>query len=178
MTFPISGTAVTDPLARSLLFNHYYSPAGFVWHAQPDIGVDPVDGTMYMVWLRFRRDDPHNRAGAATFITRSTNQGATWSAPIPVYNDPDQDATHYMPWVEVSRDHTVHVTYTSDVGGSRTTLAHFYVQSTDRGQTWSTPFQLSGSTYPGGIFLGDYQQAEVVSYGNTGKILATWTDNR
>jgi hypothetical protein len=58
VTFPISGTAVTDPLARSLLFNHYYSPAGFVWHAQPDIGVDPVDGTMYMVWLRFRRTIP------------------------------------------------------------------------------------------------------------------------
>src|SRR5207247_8148543 len=81
-----------------------------------------------------------------------------------------------MPWVQVSRDHVVHVTYGGGTA-SNTIMAQFYVQSTDRGATWSTPFQLSNSTFTPASFMGDYQALSVSNIGlGTGSILATWTD--
>src|SRR5439155_14073700 len=75
-----------------------------------------------------------------------------------------------------SRDDVVHVTYSGGTTANNV-LAHFYVQSTDRGATWSAPFQLSNSTFSPASFMGDYQAASVGGVGlSTGTIQATWTD--
>src|SRR5207247_602444 len=113
---------------------------------------------------------------AAVYISRGTPDASTWTAPIPVYDNPNASIFQYMPWVQVSSDHVVHVTY----GGgttTNTTLAEFYVQSTDRGATWSAPFQLSNSTFTPAGFMGDYQADSVGGVGlGTGTIQTTWTD--
>src|SRR3989442_5791938 len=84
-----------------------------------------------------------------------------------------------MPWVIASRDHTVHVHYSSSQPGSPTTLAHYYVQSTDQGNNWTAPFQLSSVTYTAAGFMGDYQGMHVGAYnGANASIIASWTDNR
>jgi N-acetylneuraminic acid mutarotase len=179
VTFPVSSTIVTVPANQSVEFNST-SPGSFRWSDAPNIAADPVDGTLYAVWIQYRTANVDD--SAATFLSRSTNDGTNWSAPVVVFNNPNASIFQYMPWVTVSEDHVVHVTY----GGgttSNSTLGQFYVQSTDRGVTWSTPFQLSGSFPTNTFFLGDYQAVNVGGFnyhndqsGNA-KILATWTDN-
>ena len=96
---------------------------------------------------------------AAVYISRGTPDASTWTAPIPVFNNPNANIFQYMPWVQITRDHTVHVTYSGGTT-SNTALAHFYVQSTDQGATWSAPFQLSDVFAPTG-FMGDYEGTDL-----------------
>lgn len=178
VTFPVTGTIATDTRGESVAFNGT-SPAGFRWSPQLNVGADPVDGTLYAVWLKFRTPGTPQGSGAAVAFARSTNNGASWSAPSLVYNDPNAAVTQYMPWVIASRDHTVHVHFSSSQPGSPTTLAHYYFQSTDQGNTWSAPFQLSSVTYSAAGFMGDYQGLHVGAYnGANASIVSAWTDNR
>jgi hypothetical protein len=173
VSFPVSGTIYADTVARSVPFNST-SPGAFRWNPQPDIAADPIDGTLYAVWLSYRADN--TPAGTAVHLAKSTNNGATWSAPVLPFNNPNANLFQYMPWVGVSPDHVVHVTYSGGVTGN-TSVAHFYTQSTDGGNTWSTPFQLSTATYTPAGFMGDYQALSLGGYtGGNGSILATWTD--
>ena len=81
-----------------------------------------------------------------------------------------------MPWLKVTPDHAVHLTYSKQIG-TTSQLGHFYTQSTDRGITWSTPFQLSAQFAPTG-FMGDYQAADLGGYtGGNGVIFTTWTQS-
>ncbi|MFL5734680.1 MAG: hypothetical protein ACJ78Q_16080, partial [Chloroflexia bacterium] len=179
ITFPISSTIVTVPLNQSVSFNTA-SPGVFRWSDAPNIAADPADGTLYAVWIQYRT--ANTPASAATYLSRSTNDGTTWSTPVIVYNNPNANIFQYMPWVTVSEDHVVHVTYGSGTTNN-STLAQFYVQSTDQGATWSTPFQLSGSYATNTFFMGDYQAVNVGGFNYHGdqsgnaRILATWTDN-
>ena len=68
-----------------------------------------------------------------------------------------------MQWVQVSRDHVVHITYGAAApnGASDHQVTQFYVQSTDGGQTFSVPFQLSNNVYESTGFMGDYQASSV-----------------
>ncbi|MEO5952879.1 MAG: exo-alpha-sialidase, partial [Chloroflexia bacterium] len=174
VTFPISGTAASDVAARSVSFNSN-GPAGFRWSPQSTLAADPSDNNVYMVWLKKRVDN--SNVGVAVNITRSSDGGATWNTPSIVFNDPNATDTQYMPWITVSPDHTIHVTYSSSVNNANTPLAHFYVQSTDRGVTWSAPFQLSASTYAPGGFQGDYQANHIGNVANCAnlEIIASWT---
>ena len=83
----------------------------------------------------------------------------------------------YMEWIKVTPDHAVHLTYSKQVG-TTSQLGHFYVQSTDRGQTWSVPFQLSATFAPTG-FMGDYQGTDVGGLaGGSGVIFSSWTQSQ
>jgi hypothetical protein len=172
-TFPISSTITTVPTDRSMAINST-SPGGFKWNAAPNIAADPVDGTLYAVWVAYRI--PDQPSSAAVYIARGTPDGTSWTEPIPVYDNPDPGLFQYMPWVQVSREHTVHVSFGATVVNN-STLAEFYVQSTDRGQTFSAPFMLSEHTFTPVNFIGDYQAASVGGYtADQGAILVTWTD--
>ena len=84
-----------------------------------------------------------------------------------------------MPWVSVSPDHAVHVTYGAAApgGGTNAQVAQYYVQSTDQGATWIAPFQLSSTVFTAGGYMGDYQANSVGgNAGGTGVIEALWTD--
>lgn len=177
VTFPISGTLAQDTRAESISFNAT-SPAGFRWSPQLTVAGDPVDGTLYAVWLKFRTPGMPQGSGAAVAIARSTDNGVHWSTPTFVYNNPDPAVTQYMPWVAVSRDHTVHVSFTSSQSGSSTTLSHYYMQSNDRGFTWSAPFQLSLSPYTAAGYMGDDQAMHIGAYnGSNASIISSWTGN-
>src|SRR5207249_10864804 len=170
VSFPVSGTVFTVAISQSVPFNAT-SPGGFRWTDAPNIAADPVDGTLYAVWVAYRT--PGSPASAAVYLSRGTPDASSWTAPVLVYNNPNANIFQYMPWVQVSSDHVVHVTYGSGTS-SNTTLAQFYVQSTDQGATWSTPFQLSNSTFIPTGFMGDYQAASVGGVGQgIGTIRAT-----
>ena len=173
VTFPFSTTVVTVPVNQSIEFNST-SPGGFRWSDTPNITADPADGYLYASWIAERT------AGAPTssaaYVSSSSDEGATWSAPV-IADNTDITKFQYMEWLKVTPDHTVHLTYSKSVG-TTSQLAHFYVQSTDRGLTWSAPFQLSATFAPTG-FMGDYQASDIGGFtGGSGVIFSTWTQSQ
>jgi hypothetical protein len=172
VTFGANTTIVDVPVNQSVPFNSN-SPGGFRWSDTPNIAADPVDGTLYAVWVQYRT--ANTPASAAVFVSSSTDNGAIWSTPVVAFNNPNPNLFQYFPWVQVSADHMVHLTFSGGVGNN-TTEGQFYVQSTDRGQTWSAPFQLSDITYAPTGFMGDYQAMSVNAVHGTAGILATWTE--
>lgn len=139
-------------------------------------------------------------AGAGTnndhgdiFYQRSTDNGATWSTPIKLNTDPDQQYhTQWMPsvsvtpggkltvsWYDRRQANTACNSYT-DVGCSYNRYA---IQSADNGVTFGTDFVVTSSLSPqpsqldGGVqscYAGDYDY-------NTARgtnAFSTWTDGR
>ena len=176
VTFPVSGTIATVPQAQSIEFNSL-SPAGFRWSDTPNVAADPgTDGLLYAVWTAFRVAGQPDTAGV--YLARTTDSGVNWTAPVLVDNS--QPAKFQVfPWVTVSLDHVVHVTYTAAAPGpgGPTQIAHYYVQSSDGGQTWTPPFQLSTTVYTAAGYMGDYEANQAGGYSaNNASILTTWTD--
>ncbi len=172
----MSGTITTVPLEQSVS-NNSISPGGFYWSDMPNIAADPVDGTLYAVWLQYRV--PNDKTTAAVYLSRGTRDAACWTTPIVVSpNYPNK--YQFMPWVQVSHDHTVHVTFGANAptASSPLQVAAYYVQSTDRGLTFSSsPTQLSNSDFTAQGFMGDYQAASVGGYtGLSETIMTTWTE--
>ncbi len=172
-TFPISGTIATIPVNQSISFNTT-SPGGFRWGDAPTITADPTDGTLYMSFISLRTAG--NTSSAATYVARSSNNGATWSTPVIVDNS-QPTRYQYFPWIAVSKDHTVHVQYGAQASATASNVAQFYAQSTDLGVTWSAPFMLSNASYTATGFMGDYQGMDIgADAGSNGVIFPTWTD--
>jgi len=145
------------------------------WSDSPNITADPVNGTYYAVWTQYRTAS--TPGSAAIYLSRSTDGGNTWSAPVIPYNNPNANIFQGFGWVSVSKDQTVHVTY---LGGtsSNSVVAQYYVQSTNGGSTWSAPFQLSNTTFGPFGTTTDYEANDVGGYsGGNATILAAWAEN-
>lgn len=124
------------------------------------IAVAP-NGAIYVVWQDARLT---NGARDAILLTRSTDDGLTWSTPVRVNADPN--VTAFTPSVTVKADGTVGVTY-YDFRSNTTDPAtlptdYWLARSTDGGNTWresrvAGPFDLAVAPIARGFFLGDYQ---------------------
>jgi Neuraminidase (sialidase) len=129
----------------------------------PDIAVDRAGGTLYVVW-----NDGRFSGGAYddVALSRSTDGGLTWSAPIKVNQSPAGVAA-FTPSVEVAGNGTVAVTYydfRNNTSAPGALTDHFIVYSDDHGATWGdeariTPrsFDLETAPVARGYFLGDYE---------------------
>lgn len=139
-------------------------------------------------------------AGAGTggdtgdvFYTRSTDNGTTWSSPIKLNTDPDQQYhTQWMPSLSVTNTGKVTAAWydrrsvnsacnaVTDPGCNYERYAR---QSADNGVTWGADFAVSTSITPepaqtdGGVqacYAGDYDYDTAVN----GNAWVTWTDGR
>jgi len=173
ITFPVSGTIATVPVDRSLPYHSTAPSFSFRWTPGPTIAADPVDGTLYAAWSAYRQ--PGVPLSAIIYLAGSTDNGASWSEPVII--DTTQAAYYeFEPWVQVSPDHVVHVTYQAPTTTAQR-VSHYYVQSTDRGATWSARFLLGVVDQSVGIVQGDFQATGLGGYdGSHGTILASWED--
>jgi hypothetical protein len=142
------------------------------------------NSTLYLVWS-------DNRSGTATatntdvFLSTSTNQGATWSAPITVSGAPGDQ---FFPWVAIAPNGTINVAFYDDgYDAAQTQLGVTLARSGNGGVNWSsTPVHtalsdpnrsrwFSAATNGQSTFIGDYNGLAVDS---TGRAHLNWTDLR
>jgi hypothetical protein len=107
-------------------------------------------GTLYLVYA-----DPATDRGFDIFLTKSTNGGATWSAPVTL-NDDTGSADQFHPTLSVSAgtggSDKVTVTFYDRRDDSANCVANVYAtQSTDSGATWAANARLTsaGSNFDG-----------------------------
>jgi hypothetical protein len=119
---------------------------------------------------------------ARIWFARSTDGGATWSAPVMINNQAGLN-DQFNQWMGV--DETtgrLAVMYYDTVGDATRKKTHvFYQTSTDDGLTWSAPVQITTAqtdeTVAGsdsGNQYGDYNGLSI----HAGKIFPVWTDRR
>ena len=136
----------------------------------PAAAADPNRGTLYAVWddARMRSDGVNDAV-----ISRSTDNGQTWSSPTRVNKGPKDDhVNHYNVTVAVGEDGTVYVDYRQrDQSGlpplfNPPRIDTYHQQSSDGGKTWTDPLlvdsipsnPLYGAFSRNGTFEGDYNQ--------------------
>ena len=119
-------------------------------------GGDPVlafgpDGTLYFVGLTFNVDKfPRQMSGVA--ISKSTDGGVHWSKPVMINYNASSNTFYDKPWVSVSNDGTVNVTWTDFFQGPRG-LSYIkspivLSQSKNGGKQWSPPTTVSDASHP------------------------------
>ena len=128
------------------------------------------------------------------YYTRSTDNGATWSAPLKLNTDPDQQYhTQWMPSLSVNPGGKVTASWYDRRNVSTACISatdagcnyeRFGRQSADNGATWgASDFAISSSVIPqpqqqdGGVqdcYAGDYDY----STAQGGTAYVTWTDGR
>jgi len=152
------------------------------------ITADPVrPGTLYAVWDRLAGlgGAPALQTGPA-FLGRSTDGGATWEPPRPIY-DPGPDAQTISNQVAVLPDGTLVNLLVVILGASRASpgASVAVLRSADAGATWSGPIDISPLESVG---TADPQTGRAVRDGSIvpqiaadpagGKLYVVWQDSR
>ena len=139
-----------------------------------DITNGPNSGNVYVAFCDSRNGDPD------VFLTRSTNRGVNWSAPVRVNNDPvGNGKLQCWPWIAVDEKGNIAITFFDSRNTSSNTIIENYVAySSDGGLTF---LNLLVSTVPTptaqpnfDVRFGDYIG---VDYYND-LIIPVWTDER
>jgi hypothetical protein len=117
-------------------------------------------GTLYVVW-----QDSRFSVGAhdGIALSRSSDGGLTWSAPVRVNGQPGVAA--FTPTVHVRDDGVIGVTYydfRSDTSNAATLLTDYWLATSTDGVSFteshlSGPFDLDFAPNADGLFMGDYQ---------------------
>ena len=132
-----------------------------------DIGNSPYNGHIYVVWS----DQRNGATNTDIFMARSTDGGATWTAPIKV-NDDNTTRHQFFVWstIDLSTGHLWFVFYDRrNTTGAATDV--FVAKSTDGGTTFEN-FKVSESSFTptSGVFFGDYTNIAAWE----GKIYPIW----
>jgi hypothetical protein len=142
-------------------------PGGFRVPQLSSLAVDPVNGTLFCVYF----DTSSAAAGESDvdlWLTRSDDQGESWTTPVVISEDPSPAGDQFFPWLEIDRAGRLHLLYLdtslteqSDASPNAW-LDAFYAWSDDRGASWSRE-RLTGSSFDSaltdlgnGQFIGDY----------------------
>ena len=159
--------------------------AGMVWDATGG----PFNNRIYLVYT----EEPVNESNdTEIYVRTSTDDGATWTAPVRVNDDPlGPVRSQFLPYIVLDRTTGIVAVGFHDCrndngvpGSGGTNMipnddAEYYgTYSTDGGATWAPNIRLSGgfsnATASGnGIDYGDYVGLD--AYG--GKLYAMWADN-
>jgi PKD repeat protein len=147
-----------------------------------DISDGPYSGNIYIVWSNIGVPGINTGSDIDVYMIRSEDEGATWSTPVRVNQDPGGlGKEHYFPWITcdpVTGD--LSVIFYDDRNVSSTQCEVFVAFSFDAGNTWDD-FKVSDVAFtpapiPGlaGGYMGDY--LGIAARG--GWVYPVWSDNR
>lgn len=166
--------AIQDPIPSPL------PGAAFRLNSFPSMAVDrsggPHHGNLYAVWP----DESVSGQGPDIVLSRSTDRGSTWSAPVRVSDDTNGEF-QWFPWVAVDPAGDVHVVFFDRRDEPASGRYHtYYARSTDGGLTFGPNVRLSSEVSDSlldgfsGTFIGDYNGLTASSLGAQ----PYWTDVR
>jgi hypothetical protein len=147
-----------------------------------DISDGPNKGTIYAVWPNIGVPGVNTGPDIDVYMIKSTDQGATWSTPSKVNQDPSGlGKQHYFPWITCDPAFgTLSVVFYDDRNVTSTQCEVYCANSSDGGETWED-FKVSDvaftpSPIPGlaGGYMGDYLG---ISAQNR-VVYPCWTDTR
>ncbi len=176
----ITVAAVTDDFVSPLPGSSFRQDA----RTFPSLAIAP-DGTLYVAWSN------HTSGHAVVLVTKSTNGGLTWSAPVVAGDVSGRSA--FFASVAVDPDGKVDVGFLAMDDKSAGTapgagVVHYdayFTQSTNGGASFSSPLIITTATSDpdgsstnglGAQFLGDYITAVADSLGS--RLFTVWTDSR
>ena len=132
-----------------------------------DVSESPYRGNIYVNWS----DQRNGLGNTDVFIAKSTDAGATWSAPIRV-NDDITTTQQFFTWMTVDQmTGNVYAVFYDRRATSGNATDVYVARSTDGGETFSN-FKVSQSSFSptSGVFFGDY--TNVAAY--NGKVYPIW----
>lgn len=139
-----------------------------------DISGSSYRGNIYVTWCDARNGDPD------IFISRSTNRGVNWSAPLRVNDDAVSNGKlQCWPWIEVNDSGKISIVYYDSRNTSSNTIIDAYLAlSTDGGVSF-TNYRLSTQSFPTNapntaVRFGDYIGIDYYK----DRIVPVWTDER
>ncbi len=147
-----------------------------------DISGGPNNGNIYIVWANVGVPGVNTGSDIDVYMIRSTDEGATWSTPVKVNQDPSGlGKEHYFPWITCDRlTGELSVVFYDDRNVTSTQCEVWAAASSDGGQTWED-FKVSDVAFtpapiPGlaSSYMGDYLGISAVG----SRVYPTWTDNR
>ena len=147
-----------------------------------DISGGSNSGTIYIVWNNIGVPGVNSGGDRDIYLIKSSDEGETWSDPIRVNQDPEEETNvQYMPWISCDPvTGALSVIFYDDrnVGGNQ--VETFLAVSMDGGESWED-FKISDVAFtPAGIpgladnYMGDY--IGVTSYNSY--VYPVWTDSR
>jgi len=139
-----------------------------------DISGGVNDGNLYVTWCDARNGDPD------VFLSRSTNRGVNWSAPLRINDDVSGNGKlQCWPWIEVNDSGNIAIVYYDSRNSASPTIIDAYLaHSTDGGLSFDN-FRLSTQNFPtnqpnSAVRFGDYIGIDY--YRNN--IIPVWCDER
>gem|GEM_PF-6148900 len=159
-------------------------PGGLRSNSFPHAAVNPANGHLYVVY----NDNPVTTDDADVYFVRSTNHGATWSAPAQV-NPDDLGRDQFFPTVNVAPNGAAAmIGYYSRANDPADLMFHrrsrlASVNTTTGAVSWAarsfqlgpdTPVAIGQDPVVNATYMGDYDQIAT----STGYFHSSWSDNR
>jgi hypothetical protein len=95
-----------------------------------------MNGTIYLAY-----EDRNNQNTYQICLMKSTDNGDSWSEPVQI-SEPE----YHSRWVNlVAANGTIYATWNAQIGGNYDDLDLFFSKSTDNGQSWSEPLNISNN---------------------------------
>lgn len=118
-----------------------------------DVSPSSYNGTIYVNWS----DQTNGANDTDIFISKSTNQGVTWSSPIRVNNDPP-GKHQFLSWMTIDQTNGyIYIVFYDRRNYTNNNTDVFLAYSTDGGTTF-TNTKISASSFipSSSVFFGDY----------------------
>src|SRR5438874_8140641 len=167
--------------------------SSFRSRSHPIMGVKPSDPThVYMVYSGgdLEPTGTYSCGGGTgnhsdTLFRKSTDSGATWSAPVKINSDPvGANKDHYYPWMSVLPNGQIWVGWNDRRDDANDFLSKWYqAHSNDEGATWLDINGAPGNDVVADVqtqpstFIGDYHGLGASGNG-VGNVLGMWFDSR
>ena len=118
-----------------------------------DVSTSPYNGTIYVNWS----DQSNGVNDTDIFISKSTNQGLTWSTPIRVNNDPP-GKHQFLSWMTIDQTNGyIYIVFYDRRNYTNNNTDVYLAYSTDGGATFTNTKISTTAFLPiSSVFFGDY----------------------